>query len=68
MDPVSIIVTLLIFALIGFLVYIITTYIPMPEPFKQVIIVVCVVLIVFYLIFLLSGHLAPLAHSLTFKR
>ena len=60
MDLATIVTTLLAFALIGFLVYLIITYIPMPEPFKQVIIVACVILIVLYLLVLLSGHTVPL--------
>jgi hypothetical protein len=63
MDLVSIVTTLLAFALIGFLVYLIITYIPMPEPFKQVIIVACVILIVLYLLLLLGGHTVPLRLS-----
>jgi len=61
MTLVGLVVTLLILALIGFIVYLVITYIPMPEPFKQVIIVACVILIILYLIYNLSGgSLAPL--------
>lgn len=56
MDLVSIVTTVLVLALIGFLVYLIVTYIPMPEPFKQVIIVVVVILLVLYVLALLTGH------------
>ena len=59
MDLFSIVTTILCFALVGFLVYLIITYIPMPELYKQVIIVASVVLIVLYLLGLVSGHLAP---------
>ena len=55
MTLVGLVVTLLILALIGFIVYLVITYIPMPEPFKQVIIVACVILIILYLIYNLSG-------------
>lgn len=55
---VSILITLLLIALVGFVVYIIITNIPMPEVFKQVIIVACVVLVVLYLISMLSGYAA----------
>lgn len=55
---ISILITLLLIALVGFVVYIIITNIPMPEVFKQVIIVACVVLIVLYLISILSGYAA----------
>ncbi len=60
MDLITIITTLLLLALVGFLVYLVITYIPMPEPFKQVIIVACVILLVLYLISALTGHIAPL--------
>lgn len=58
MDLTSIVITLLVFALLGFLCYLIVTYIPMPEPFKQVIIVVLVILIVLYLLGMVTGHAA----------
>lgn len=51
----SILMTLLLFALVGFVVWLLVTYIPMPEPFGKVIIVACVVLLVVYLIALLAG-------------
>ena len=56
MDIVAIITLILVFALIGFLVYLVVTYIPMPEPFKQAIIVGCVILLVLYLLAFLTGH------------
>mgnify|MGYP001566108874 CR=1 FL=1 len=56
---VSILVTLLIFALIGFCVHLVITYIPMPAPFSQIIIVACVVLMVLYLIALITGQNVP---------
>lgn len=56
---ISILVTLLLIALIGFCVWVIVTYIPMPDIFQKLIIVVCVVLIVLYLISLLSGYSVP---------
>lgn len=56
MDPVAILTTILILALIGFVVYLITTYIPMPPIFKQVLLVVVAVLLIFWLITLLAGH------------
>ena len=37
-------------ALLGFLVWLIVTYIPMPDPFKKAIIVIVVIVIVLYLI------------------
>ena len=41
---------ILVIALAGFLVYLITTYIPMPEPFKLVIYVVVAIALVLYLL------------------
>ncbi len=55
MDIASILVTVLLFALVGFVVWLIVTYIPMPEPFAKVIIVLCVVLLVLYIISVISG-------------
>jgi len=59
MTLVSLVVLLLSFALIGFIVYLIVTYIPMPEPFKQVIIVACVILLILYLLMMLNGSSLP---------
>jgi hypothetical protein len=50
-------------AILGFLVYLIVTYIPMPEPFKRAIIVIVVVLIILYLI-QLFGFDIPLPRRL----
>lgn len=55
----SLVVTVLLLALVGFLIWIITTYIPMPDLMKNVIIVVVAVVVVLYLIRMLSGA-APL--------
>ncbi len=55
MSIAGILMTLLLFALVGFVVWLIVTYIPMPEPFAKVIIVACVVLLVLYLIAMLTG-------------
>jgi len=43
---ISLILTL---AIVGFLVYLIITYIPMPAPFKTGIIVVVIILLILYL-------------------
>ena len=40
---------ILVLALVGFLVYLITTYIPMPQPFKLVIYVIVAVVLILYL-------------------
>lgn len=60
MDLVSIVTLLIVFALIGFICYLIVTYVPMPEPFKQVIIVVMVILLVLYVLGLITGHTSVL--------
>lgn len=41
---------ILAIAIAGFLVWLITTYIPMPQPFKVAIIVIVVICIVLYVI------------------
>jgi hypothetical protein len=41
---------LLVLALVGFLVYIIITYIPMPDLFRKAIVVIAVLLVVLYLV------------------
>lgn len=43
-------------AVCGFILWLIVTYIPMPDPFKKVLIVVAVILLIVWLI----GHLGPL--------
>ena len=40
---------ILVLALVGFLVYAITTYIPMPPIFKNAIIVIVVIILILYL-------------------
>jgi hypothetical protein len=59
MDLFSIVTMLLLLAVVSFLVYLIITHIPMPEPFKQVIVVACVILIVLYLLGLATGNVSP---------
>lgn len=41
---------ILMLALVGFLVYLLVTYVPMPQPFKTAILVIVVVCIFLYLI------------------
>ena len=41
---------ILTLALLGFLVWVVITYIPMPDVFKKAIIVIVVVLIILYLV------------------
>ncbi len=50
----SLISLILILAIVGFLVYLLVTYIPMPAPFKQVIIVLVVIVLVLWLLQLLG--------------
>jgi hypothetical protein len=52
----SLVMLILVIALIGFLIYLIVTYIPMPELFRNLIIVLCVIVFVLYLLGLLSGN------------
>ncbi len=56
MDLIALVTALLVFALLGFLIYLIVTYIPMPEPFKQVIVVAAVILLILYLLAGLTGR------------
>ncbi len=46
----DLITLLLVVALAGFLVYLITEYIPMPAPFKTAIIVIAVIVMVLYVL------------------
>ena len=55
MDPVGILYVVLFLALIGFVVYLITTYIPMPPIFSQVLMVVVAVLIILWVISMIVG-------------
>lgn len=52
----GLLVLVLIIAVIGFAVWIITTKIPMDDSFKQLITVVVVIFIIFFIIALLTGH------------
>lgn len=56
MDLMGLVVLVLVLALVGFLVWLILTYIPMPDLWKKLIVVVLVVFVVLYLIGLLTGH------------
>ena len=40
----------LLLAVAGFMVYLVVTYIPMPEPFKQVIVVLTVILLLLFVV------------------
>jgi hypothetical protein len=52
---IGIIETMLVLALIGFLLWLIITYIPMPEPFPKVIVVVTIVIIILWILNNLVG-------------
>jgi len=44
------ITALLTIAIVGFLAWLVITYIPMPDPFKKVLIVVLVIMLILWLI------------------
>jgi len=46
-------------ALVGFLVWLIITYIPMPDVFKKAIIVIVVILLILYVLRVLGFHDIP---------
>lgn len=50
---------ILTLAVVGFLVWLIVTYIPMPDLFKKVIIVIVVILMVLYLLRMFGFHDIP---------
>lgn len=52
MDLLTLVIVL---ALVGFIVWLVVTYIPMPPPFKQVIIVIVVIVLVLWLVRALVG-------------
>ncbi len=58
MSLVGLVVLILALALIGFMVYLIVTYIPMPAIFQQVIMVAIAIVVILYLLGLLTGHAA----------
>jgi predicted membrane channel-forming protein YqfA (hemolysin III family) len=47
-------------ALVGLIVYLITTYVPMPAPFKTIIYVICVIFLIIYLMRVLNIADIPL--------
>lgn len=51
---------LLVLALIGFLTWLIITYIPMPDIFKKVIVVIVVIVLIFYVLNLFGFSDIPL--------
>ena len=62
MNPEGILMVILMLALIGFIIYLIITYIPMPEIFKQVLMAVVAILLILWVMGLLvgGGALPPL--------
>ncbi len=48
----------LVLAIVGFLLYLIITYVPMPAPFKQMIVVLVVIVLVVWLLQLI-GFVGP---------
>jgi hypothetical protein len=46
---------ILLLALIGFVVYLIVTYIPMPEIFKQVLMVIVAIVLIYWVASILLG-------------
>ena len=67
MDPVGILYVVLFLALIGFVVYLITTYIPMPPIFSQVLMVVVAVLIILWVISMIVGSGGEPMHFRIYK-
>ena len=53
---------LLTLAVVGFLAWLILTYIPMPEPFKKALIVIMVVVVVLYVLRVLGVGDLPVPH------
>ena len=50
MDLTALVTVLLVLAVIGLIVYLITTYVPMPQPFRTVILVIAAVCVILYLV------------------
>ncbi len=61
MDLVGIVLLVLILAVVGFLLHLILTKVPMEDTFRQVIQVAVVVLVVIYLLLVITGR-ASLPH------
>lgn len=47
---------IVVFALIGFCLYLVLQYVPMPEPMKQALVVLVVVILVLWIAKALIGH------------
>jgi hypothetical protein len=48
---------IIVLAVVGFIVYLLTTYIPMPAPIKQTIIVAVVIIMILYILRLVVGDI-----------
>lgn len=59
MDLIGLVHLILILALVGFLVYLIVTYIPMPDIFQKVVMVVIAIVVILYLMQMVGAG-APL--------
>ena len=51
----SLLTLIIVLALVGFVLWLVTTYIPMPQPYKQVLVVVVVLILVVWLANALLG-------------
>ena len=54
---IELITLVLMLALVGFLCWLVVTYIPMPEPFPKVIVVIIVIVVILYALRLLVGDI-----------
>ena len=50
MDLLSLVTLVVVLAVIGFAVWVVVTYIPMPEPFKRAIIVIIVLVLLLWVV------------------
>lgn len=53
----------LVLAIVGFVVYLITTYVPMPPAFKTAIVVIVIVVLVLYLLRVLGVPDIPIGRA-----
>lgn len=56
----DLVMLVLVLALVGFLIYLITTYIPMPPIFKTAIMIVVVIVVILFLIKRFAGDVPNL--------
>ena len=56
----ELITLVVVLAVIGFAVYVVITYIPMPDPFRKAIIVIVVLVLLLYVARMLLGGGGPL--------